>query len=106
MGRKRMYKDIALPRETVACVKAMIAETERQRREGIHTELGLRVQLAMDEAKKNMEHRVARTMIEDVVCGVGYDRSRLSLFMNIKTYYRRRGRFIYDVAVCLGLREE
>lgn len=104
MGRKRMYKDINLAKETVLCIKGLVAEAERQRREGIQTDLGLRVQLAIDEAKKNLEHRVTKAMIEDIVMGVGYDRSRLSLMMSLHTYYRRRGRFLYDVAVGLGLK--
>lgn len=104
MGRKRMYKDIELPPETVKCVKGLMAESERQRKSGIESEIGLKVQIAMDEAQKNIEHRVAKTMIDDICAGVGYDHSRLAMFMDLSTYYRRRRRFIFDVAVALGLK--
>lgn len=104
MGRKRMYKDIELPKETVMCVKGLIAEAERQRHERAMTDLGIKVQNAMDEAGKPLENRCRALLVSDIAEGRGYDRSRMSLYMDIKTYYRRRRRYIYDVAIAMGLK--
>ena len=103
MGRRRMYRDIELPREVVMCVKALLAEEEREKRLGISTDLGARVAIAMGIADKNLERVVALILVDDIAKGRGYDSSKLSLEMDLGTYYRRKKRYIFDVAVALGL---
>lgn len=104
MGRKRMYKDIELPREMAKCIKSLIAEEERERHAGYISEYIERVAIAMGVAEQDLERKVAIILVDDIAKGIGYDKSKLSLYMDLNTYYRRRRRYIYDVAIALGLK--
>lgn len=103
MGRKRLYKDIELPRETVQCVRGLIAEAERERREKRQlAPTMLLVQEAISKSGDNFSERCKKALIIDITEGKGYYKSNISLWLDEKTYYRYKRRFIYDVAVLLG----
>lgn len=103
MGRKRIYKDIDLPKETVRCVRGQISEVERERREKRQLAQTLvPVQEAMLKAGDNLGERCKRALISDITQGIGYYKSPISLYLDEKTYYRYKKKFIFDIALILG----
>jgi hypothetical protein len=103
MGRRRLYNNIKLPGEVVDVVKSLIAEEERERKLGLSTDFGVKTALAMGIADSAHERKVAMILVDDIAKGKGYNTSQLSLFMDLKTYYLRKRKYIYDVALALGL---
>ena len=110
MSRKTTYFQHKVPPGVVNVVKSIIIDY--QRREGAikHSAISgavlaryIELNAAIDKALSEIETGIRTYMLDDIVKGIGYERSLVQPLLSKNAYYRRRRKLIYDIAVELAL---
>lgn len=109
MGRRKIYPEWHVPRSVVNMVHAVCGDYYRRRMaisqrdvDGAVFDEYVRLNSVIDTALTDIEDILQETLLSNVADGVGYDKSYAAMFLSRNAYYRRRNKFIHDVAV--GLR--
>lgn len=110
MGRRKVYVEWHLPSTVVKIVRAVCCDYYRRRVEicrnvvqGDVLDEYVRLNKAIDVALSDIEDIFRDTILANVADGTGYDKSYEAMFMSRNAYYRRRNKFVHDVAVGLRL---
>ena len=110
MSKKKIYYDWQVPFSVVKIVNALCADYERREKliksENISDECRRnvsRINAAIDSALEDIELGIRKELLLDITYGRGFLRSACCVFMNKDSYYRRRRKFVYDIAVNLNL---
>lgn len=110
MPRKTTYFQHKVPSSVVNVVKSIIVDYKRREGaiksgaiSGTVLERYIELNTAIDKALSDIENGIRTYMIEDIITGVGYERSLVQPLLSKDAYYRRRRKLIYDIAVELAL---
>ena len=110
MSRKTTYFQYKLPSSVVNVVKCIIIDYNRREGAIKHSaitgavlERYIELNSAIDKGLSDIETGIRTYMLEDIIHGVGYERSQVQPLMSKNAYYRRRRKLIYDIAVELSL---
>lgn len=110
MARQKMYFKYDIPTTIVEIVKAICGDYERRERLIRHGTITGEVlsryvflNSIVDKALEEVEVGIRKNMLEDIQYRRGYDFSPASPFISKNTYYRRKRKLIYDIAVGLAL---
>lgn len=110
MPRRRIYIRYEQPESVVRIVEAIIADYPRRERmiaystqdDGILTEYK-RLNNIVDDAINSIEPHLCSIIRGDIIDHIGYERSRAACISSKGAYYRRKHKFVHDIAVALSL---
>ena len=110
MSRKTTYFQYKLPSSVVNVVKCIIIDYNRREGAIKHSVISgavleryIELNSAIDKGLSEIETGIRTYMLEDIIQGVGYERSLVQPLLSKNAYYRRRRKLIYDIAVELSL---
>ena len=110
MSRKTTYFQYKLPSSVVNVVKCIIIDYNRREGAIKHSAISgavleryIELNSAIDKGLSEIETGIRTYMLEDIIKGVGYERSLVQSLLSKNAYYRRRRKLIYDIAVELSL---
>ena len=110
MARRKFYCNWEIPTSVVRIVYSICADYDR-REKAIKLataapdaiEQMKLLNLAVDMALEQIEPAIRRDILSDISDGRGYNKSVCCVIMEKNTYYRRRRKLIYDIAVSMKL---
>ena len=109
MGRNRIYYEYDLPYSAVRVVEAIIEDYPRREAMIKNTQSPdnvkelMRINGAIEECVGLFEPSLCAIVKEDIINRVCYERSRAAYISSRAMYYRRRKKFIHDVANAINL---
>lgn len=110
MPRPKVYYKYEIPATVVDIVKTVIADYSRRKKAIIVgnandnvIERYTQLNHIIDNCLIDVEEGIANDLINDIRLHYGYERSRSAMYISKNGYYRRRRKFIYDVAKMLDL---
>ena len=110
MARRTFYKNWGVPASVVMVVTSVCADYTRRDKalrsclisEPVQEKLQT-LNSIVDKALEEIEPAIRKDIINDITCGRGYNKSACSLVMEKNTYYRRRRKLVYDIAIAMKL---
>ena len=110
MARKKIYTDYKIPNSVVAMVRVVCVDYVRRDRAlrwdmltvGVKMEFE-RLNRAVDGAVIGINADARGEFIKDIGIQRGYDFSPCSIYYAKNTYYAKKRKAIYDIAVALNL---
>lgn len=111
MGRHKEFYPCALPRGVQMIAKAVCADYERRKALALRKDTPEDIKVALndfnalvDEALKTVEEEgLRKEILRDMVERRGWERSRAQMYICENSYYARRRRVLYHVAVGMHL---
>lgn len=110
MARQKMYFKYEIPTSIVEIVKVVCSDYDRREKQikhGIVTgdvlATYVRLNNIVDCALEDIEVGIRKDILKDIQYRRGYDFSPASPLISKNTYYRRKRKLIYDIAVGLAL---
>lgn len=110
MSRQAQFFQYKLPSSVVNVVKCIIIDYERREGAIKHSAISgavlaryIELNGAIEKALSEIEAGIRTYMIDDIIHGIGYERSLVQPLLSKNAYYRRRRKLIYDIAVELAL---
>ncbi len=113
MADKHYYgggDEYCVPKSVALLVRAIVADYDRRNRaialglvSGSTFEQYVKLNAAVDSALESVEIGLRRPLLDDIAAHRGYDASPINYLIAKNTYYRRRYKVVYDVALRLCL---
>ncbi len=110
MGRHRENFEWEVPAGVVEIVRAICADYRRREHMIKFSSISgdtlaeyIRLNEIVDSAIGNAEKGIRGSLLADIVRGKGYDSSMASPYLAKNTYYARKRKIVYDIAVQLRL---
>jgi hypothetical protein len=110
MARRAYYKNWGVPASVVMVVTSVCADYTRRDKALRSCSMNEAVQehlrslnAIVDTALEDIEPAIRKDIINDITYGRGYNKSACSLILAKDTYYRRRRKLIYDIAIAMRL---
>ena len=110
MARKRMFFKYEIDSSVVSIVKSIIADYDRREKlikysnvTGAVLDELIKLNAIVDRALEDIECGMRRDIVQDITYGRGFFKSNCCVMMEKNTYYRRRRKLVYDIAVELHL---
>lgn len=110
MARKRFFEYYTIPLSVARIAISVCGDYER-REKAVRSSSGdtpaftrmSELNSIVDQALSALEPAIRKDMLNDISEGIGYHKSKCSLMMGKNTYYRRRRKLVYDIAILLNL---
>ena len=111
MGKTRIYQAHELPRTVVDVVRAVCADYGRrdkvikasERCGDATVEMYIFLNEVVDEALESIEEVLRPMVLEDICEKRGYEHSPAASMISKNGYYKRKRKFLYDIAVAMSL---
>ena len=110
MARKRFFEHYTVPLSVARIAISVCGDYERREKlirsspsESPTFARMSELNSVVEQALSALEPAIRKDMLNDISEGIGYHKSKCSLMMGKNTYYRRRRKLVYDIAILLNL---